>query len=334
MNEWHSRIWTQMDLVKNIIKTTVRWASFVKLSHTVFALPFALVALLLAARDEQPPGWPGWQVFFLVLIAMIGARTCAMAFNRIMDRQFDALNPRTANRHLPQGEVTLTGAWTVCGLGAVTLVVASWGLHPLCFVLSPLALFLICFYSITKRFTDFTHVWLGLALAVAPMGAWLAVEGRIAFFPQGEDGLDITRSTFVPLILSAAVVFWLVGFDLIYATQDYEFDRRHGLHSLVVRWGPNNALGVAFISHLLMWSLLLIFGIFNKFRLAYWVGLMVILGLLVLEHALARRRTLRSIQAAFFNLNAAISVVFLALVLVEVLFPWVRVRWTEGPYSH
>lgn len=315
------------------IRAVPKWASFIKLSHTVFALPFALAAMVLAARDQQPPGWPGWTSFALILIAMVGARTCAMAFNRIVDRHFDALNPRTAGRHLPQGQVGILGAWILCGIGALALVAASWGLNTLCLILSPLALFLICFYSLTKRFTDFTHVWLGVALAVAPMGAWLAVTGQIEFFPRIEGNLSLSRSVFVPLILSLAVVFWLVGFDLIYATQDYEFDRRHGLHSLVVRWGPNNALGVAFLAHLIMWSLLLIFGFFNKFRLAYWVGLMLILGLLVLEHTLARRRTLRAIQAAFFNLNAVISVVFLALILVEVLFPWVRVRWTQGPYQ-
>lgn len=310
-----------------------RWASFVKFSHTVFALPFALVSLALASRDAQPPGWPGWRVFFLVLAAMVGGRTCAMAFNRIVDRRFDALNPRTAGRHLPRGEITLVGAWTLCVGSAAVLVGAAWALNPLCFALSPVALFLACFYSLTKRFTDFTHVWLGVALAIAPLGAWLAVEGQIQFLPRVEGVLDLRQSFLVPLVLAIAVVFWLVGFDLIYATQDFEFDRRHGLRSLVVRWGPGNALGVAFIAHLGMWVLLIVFGALNRFRLAYWVGLILILGLLVLEHTLARRRTLQAVNIAFFKLNAAISVVFLVLVLVEVLFPWVRVRWLDHPYG-
>jgi 4-hydroxybenzoate polyprenyltransferase len=316
-----------------ILRLLAQWASFVKFSHTIFALPFALVAMMLAARDASPPGWPGGKVFLLILVAMVGGRTCAMAFNRIVDRRFDALNPRTASRHLPRGEISLTAAWGVCVGGAGMLVGAAWALNPLCFLLSPLALFLVCFYSMTKRFTDFTHVWLGLALAIAPLGAWLAVRGEIAFFPRVDGSLDLSQSLWVPLMLGAAVVFWLVGFDLIYATQDYEFDRRHGLHSLVVRWGPQNALGVAFISHLAMWSLLLVFGALNRFRLAYWVGLILILGLLVLEHTLARRRTLSAINTAFFKLNAAISVVFFSLICVEVLFPWVRVRWLDNPYT-
>lgn len=322
-----------MEWYNKLRRSISKWASFVKLSHTVFALPFALVAMLLAAREENLPGWPGARVFFLILTAMVGGRTCAMAFNRIVDRQFDALNPRTAGRHLPKGEITLAGAWTLFGISAGMLIGAAWGLNPLCFYLSPLAVFLVCFYSLTKRFTDFTHVWLGIALAIAPMGAWLAVKGQIEFLPRIEGALVLQHSAWVPLVLGLAVVFWLVGFDLIYATQDFEFDRRHGLHSLVVRWGPMNALGVAFISHLAMWVLLIVFGGLNRFRLAYWVGIVLILGLLVLEHTLARRRTLGAINTAFFKLNAVISTTFLAVVLVEVLFPWIRVQWLEGPYA-
>src|SRR5882672_3207171 len=153
----------------------VKWASFVKFSHTVFALPFALAAMVVAARDNR--GWPGWRTFGLILGAMVCARTCAMSFNRIVDRKFDALNPRTAQRHLPTGQVSLAGAVTLCALSGAGLVVASRFLNPLCFYLSPLALAVICFYSLTKRFTDYTHVFLGLALALAPIGAWLAVKG-------------------------------------------------------------------------------------------------------------------------------------------------------------
>src|SRR5487761_2537430 len=152
-----------------------KWASFVRFSHTVFALPFALAAMVVAARDQR--GWPGWRVFGLILAAMVGARTCAMAFNRIVDRKFDALNPRTASRHLPSGQISLASASALCVLSAAGLVAASWFLNPLCFYLSPVALVLVCFYSLTKRFTDYTHVFLGIALALAPIGAWLAVKG-------------------------------------------------------------------------------------------------------------------------------------------------------------
>jgi 4-hydroxybenzoate polyprenyltransferase len=233
-----------------MISLLSKWASFVKFSHTVFALPFALASMMLAARDQR--GWPGWRVFVLVLAAMVSGRTCAMAFNRIVDRRFDALNPRTAGRHLPAGAISMTSAVSLCLLSGAGLVAASWALNPLCFALSPVALFFVCFYSLTKRFTDFTHVWLGIALAIAPIGAWLAVKGGVEFLPMIDGKLKLSHSAFVPLVMALSVLLWLFGFDIIYATQDYEFDRRQGLRSLVVRWGPKNALGVAFIAHLLL----------------------------------------------------------------------------------
>jgi len=311
-----------------MISLLSKWASFVKFSHTVFALPFALASMMLAARDQR--GWPGWRVFVLVLAAMVSGRTCAMAFNRIVDRRFDALNPRTAGRHLPAGAISMTSAVSLCLLSGAGLVAASWALNPLCFALSPVALFLVCFYSLTKRFTDFTHVWLGIALAIAPIGAWLAVKGGVEFLPMIDGKLKLSHSAFVPLVMAVSVLLWLFGFDIIYATQDYEFDRRQGLRSLVVRWGPKNALGVAFIAHLLLWILLAIFGALAAFRLAYWLGLVVIGVLLLAEHLLARRRDTASINAAFFKLNGTISTLFLGLVAVEVMFPWFRLQWADG----
>jgi 4-hydroxybenzoate polyprenyltransferase len=311
-----------------MISLLSKWASFVKFSHTVFALPFALASMMLAARDQH--GWPGWRVFLLVLAAMVSGRTCAMAFNRIVDRRFDALNPRTAGRHLPAGAISMTSAVSLCLLSGAALVAASWMLNPLCFALSPVALFFICFYSLTKRFTDFTHVWLGIALAIAPVGAWLAVKGGVEFLPMIDGKLKLSHSAFVPMVLALSVLLWLFGFDIIYATQDYEFDRAQGLRSLVVRWGPKNALGVAFIAPLLRWILLAIFGALAAFRLAYWLGLMVIGALLLAEHLLARRRDTRSVNVAFFKLNGTISTLFLSLVAVEVLFPWFRLQWADS----
>jgi 4-hydroxybenzoate polyprenyltransferase len=301
-----------------MLRTLRQWAGFVKFSHTVFALPFALASMAIAARDSQ--GWPGFRIFLLILMAMVCARTCAMAFNRIVDRKFDAANPRTALRHLPSGQITLASAWALCLLSGAGLVLASWFLNPVCFYLSPVALFFVCFYSLTKRFTDYTHVWLGFALALAPVGAWLAVSGGLSFSP-----LLGQTSGFIPLLLGVAVVFWLVGFDLIYALQDYEFDRRQKLHSLVVAWGPHNALAAAFISHLLMWGLLVLFGLLCRFRVAYFSGLIFILVCLLLEHWLARRRSLKWIDTAFFKLNAVVSVVFLVVTVAEVVFPGFRV---------
>ena len=297
--------------------TLRKWAAFVRFSHTVFALPFALASMAIAAREHH--GWPGLKTFLLILAAMVGARTCAMAFNRIVDRKFDAANPRTALRHLPAGEITLTSAWMLCLLSAAGLVAASWFLNRTCFYLSPVALVVVCFYSLTKRFTDYTHVWLGVALALAPVGAWLAVTGGLSFAePLGP------ASGLIPILLGLSVVFWLVGFDIIYALQDYEFDRRQGLRSLVVAWGPQNALAAAFIAHMLMWGLLVFFGLLCRFRVAYFSGLIFILGCLVLEHWLARRRSLKWIDTAFFKLNAVVSMVFFVVTLAEVVFPGFR----------
>jgi 4-hydroxybenzoate polyprenyltransferase len=258
-----------------MISTISRWGSFVRFSHTVFALPFALAAMMVAARDNR--GWPGWKTFLLILAAMVCARTCAMAFNRIVDRKFDALNPRTQNRHLPTGQV---------------------------------ALVVICFYSLTKRFTDYTHVFLGISLSLAPIGAWLAVKGG------NISSLEIAQMS----LLALAVVLWLIGFDIIYALQDYDFDKSHGLHSLVVAWGQKNALAAAFLAHMIMCGLLLAFGLLCRFRIAYLIGWFLIVGCLSLEHWIARRRSLNWINLAFFRLNALVSAVFFAVVAAEVVF--------------
>jgi 4-hydroxybenzoate polyprenyltransferase len=291
-----------------------KWGGFVRFSHTVFALPFALAAMVVAARDHR--GWPGWKTFGLILTAMVCARTCAMAFNRIADRKFDALNPRTAKRHLPTGQISLAGAIALCALSAAGLVVVSYCLNPLCFYLSPVALVVICFYSLTKRFTDYTHVFLGLSLALAPVGAWLAVKG------SNISPLEILQM----ITLALAVVLWLIGFDIIYALQDYEFDKAHRLHSLVVAWGPKNALQAAFLSHMIMCGLLYAFGMLCRFRIAYLVGWFIIVGCLVLEHWIARRRSLNWINVAFFRLNALVSAVFLIVTVAEVVFPWFNFR--------
>jgi len=304
-----------------------KWLSFVRFSHTIFALPFALGAMLLAARENR--GWPGWRTFGLILAAMVCARTCAMAFNRIVDRKFDALNPRTKNRHLPSGQISLASAISLCALSAAGLVAASYYLNPLCFYLSPVALVMVCFYSLTKRFTDYTHIFLGLALALAPIGAWLAVKGEFGFMSPA----DIFSSSeyfwawvghasigMQPIVLALTVVLWLVGFDIIYALQDYEFDKAHGLRSLVVAWGPQNALKAAFLAHMTMCGVLLAFGLLCHFRIAYLIGWLVILGCLALEHWIARRRSLNWINVAFFRLNALVGAVFLVVVAAEVIF--------------
>jgi 4-hydroxybenzoate polyprenyltransferase len=297
------------------VSSVRKYADFVKLSHTVFALPFALGAMVMAARDNH--GWPGLLTLGLILAAMVTARTCAMTFNRIVDRKIDQANPRTATRHLPTGQISMAAAWLICVLSAAGFVATAYFINPICFYLSPVALFIICFYSFTKRFTDFSHLYLGIALALAPIGAWLAVRGGITWWP-------LEQSFVLPLLLGLVVVFWLVGFDIIYAIQDYEFDRRHGLHSLVVRWGIDNALKASFLAHMTMWVLLAVFGLLSGFRLPYLVGLVLILICLVLEHWLARKRRVDWLHIAFFRLNALISVVFFVVTVAEVLFPRFR----------
>ena len=296
--------------IRHPLSSLQKWASFVRFSHTVFALPFALAAMLVAAREHR--GWPGWKTFGLILAAMVCARTCAMAFNRIVDRKFDALNPRTKNRHLPAGEISLFSAIALCALSGAGLVTASYFLNPLCFYLSPVALVAVCFYSLTKRFTDYTHVFLGVALALAPVGAWLAVRGAEVSVSE----------VFQMTTLALAVILWLVGFDIIYALQDYEFDKSHGLRSLVVAWGPQNALAAAFLAHMTMCGLLFLFGLlaFGPRCFAYLIGWLIILICLFLEHWIARRRSLNWINVAFFKLNALVGAVFLVVVAVEIIF--------------
>ena len=307
------------------------YLELVRFSHTIFALPFAIMAALVAARfgaDQAPAdgqAWPPWMRLCVgILACMVSGRTAAMAFNRLVDRTIDAANPRTAVRHLPRGvvgvgEVVLLIVGS-CGvfIAATLLFLPNW----LPLVLSVPVLAWLLGYSYAKRFTALAHIWLGTALGLAPVAAWIALRGQTLL----RDPADILPAA----ILGIAVTAWVSGFDIIYATQDYEFDRRQGLHSLVVRWGPKNALGVAFIAHLLLWILLAVFGALAAFRLAYWLGLVVIGVLLLAEHLLARRRDTRSVNIAFFKLNGTISALFLGLVAVEVMFPWFRLQWADS----
>ena len=199
-------------------------------------------------------------------------------------------------------------------------IVAAGLINTACLVLGPVALFFICFYSLTKRFTNYTHVWLGISLALAPIGAWIAVKGGtmaelFQLWPLGQSLLP-------PLVLGIAVVFWLIGFDIIYAMQDFEFDRKQGLRSLVTAWGPESALTAAFLSHVIMLGLLLIYGITLKMRVAFIIGWLIILFCLAFEHWITRRRSLKWINTAFFRLNAVISAVFFFVVATEIMFPF------------
>jgi len=315
----------------------LKWGGFVKFSHTLFAMPFALASMMVASREHyfylegvkdglpEPAlqyGFPGVKLFVLIIVCMVCARTCAMAFNRIVDRKFDAKNPRTAERHLPAGEISLFSAWSLCALSGAGFLIAAGFINTACLVLGPVALFFICFYSLTKRFTDYTHIWLGIALALAPVGAWIAVKGGT--MAELFQMLPLGQSLLLPLVLGISVVFWLIGFDIIYAMQDFEFDRQHGLRSLVTAWGPKNALTAAFLSHMIMLGLILLFGILLKMTVAFPIGWLIILFCLAFEHWLARKRSLSWINTSFFKLNALISSVFLFVVATEILLPFFR----------
>ena len=266
----------------------------IKFEHSVFALPFALVGALLAARVGG--GLPTWRQLLWIVIAMVSARSAAMTVNRIADREYDRRNPRTANRAIPAGELSVGFAWAfTAGLSAV-LIIAAWQLNAAALKLSPLALAVLFFYSYTKRFTTWSHFVLGFCLGISPAAAWIAIRGS----------LDWRM-----LILSAAVTLWVGGFDVLYACQDVEFDEAAGLYSIPRRFGIARALAVARTMHLLMAALLV--GLAWSFHLAWpaWAGIAVVAALLSYEHSLVKPDDLSKINAAFFAVNGYISLLFL-----------------------
>jgi len=271
-----------------------RFLRLIRFSHTVFALPFALGALVVAAN-----GRPSLRTLSLVVICMVFARTAAMLFNRLVDWSLDQRNPRTASRHLL---VPKWGAIILLTLSSAGFIVAAAAINRLTFLLAPIALVLIFFYSFTKRFTSATHFFLGLALAVAPVGAWIAQIGHI---------------NLAPLVLGAGVICWVAGFDLIYATQDFDFDRREGIRSLVVKLGIARSLRLAQSLHLAMFAALIVFGITAQLGLIYYGGMPLVAAALFYEHKTASKLDLGAINRAFFQSNAFVSAVFLLAVCVD-----------------
>jgi 4-hydroxybenzoate polyprenyltransferase len=275
----------------------------IKFEHTVFALPFAAMGAFLAAGGLPAPRTLAW-----ILVAMAAARSCAMAFNRLADAALDAENPRTATRAIPAGRIRAVAVAVFTAVSAGMLVVAARQLNPLAFGLSPVALAVVLGYSYSKRLTPLSHAWLGLALAIAPVGAWIAVRGRF----------DV-----LPLVLGAAVLLWVAGFDIIYACQDVEFDRRRGLHSLPARWGIRWALVVSAGLHVVLFLVLAALprlaaaeGV--RLGVPYWVGLSVVGVLLAYEHAIVRPDDLSRVNAAFFTLNGAVSIALMTAVVLDV----------------
>jgi 4-hydroxybenzoate polyprenyltransferase len=270
------------------------YLELVKFSHTVFALPFALAAMLVAAR-----GLPEWRVFGWILAAMVTARTAAMGFNRIVDRHIDAANPRTARREIPSGKISVAQAATLVAVSAALFVLAAYQVNVLAFALALPTLAVLFFYSFCKRFTAWSHLVLGFCLGIAPIGAWIAVRNQLEL---------------PPMALGAAVMFWVAGFDIIYATLDVEFDRQAGLHSMVQWLGTPAALMVARLFHLVFIVLLWQFGRLAELGTLFSAAVGLIALFLVYEHAIVNPGDLRRVNAAFFTINGVISVFFLAVV--------------------
>jgi 4-hydroxybenzoate polyprenyltransferase len=261
----------------------------------VFALPFAYIAMVLAAR-----GWPGWWTVGWVTAAMVGARTCAMAVNRVVDRVVDARNPRTAGRHIPSGLLTAPQMAVFAAAGAALMLIAAWMLNPLCFMLAPLALAFLVGYSYTKYFTWTSHWILGFTDGIAAAGGWIAVRGE----------MDLPAA-----VLWFALTVWIAGFDLIYACQDIAFDRAHGLHSVPARFGAATALGVARVNHGLTAIALAALGWMVQLGPIYWIGWAAVVALLLYEHSLVKPHDFSRVNVAFFNVNGYIAVIVLLATL-------------------
>ncbi len=272
----------------------------IKIQHTVFALPFAVMSAFLAAEGMPKPAKLWW-----ILVAMFGARNSAMAFNRIVDAKYDAANQRTRDRALPSGKVGVGFYWVFLVASSVLFVFASAMLNRLAFALSPVALLIVFFYSFTKRFTAFSHVFLGIALAVAPVGAWVAIREEISL---------------TSLVLGAAVVFWLTGFDIIYSCMDADFDRQNNLFSMPRKFGVERALKFAYLSHALMVVFLLLLLLSPQLGKIYLGGVLFVAALLWFEHSLVKNGDLSKINMAFFNVNGAISVLLMLVVIVDCIW--------------
>ena len=278
------------------------YLSLIKFSHTVFALPFAIVGFLLGVRASNQ--WPGWQLLVYVVLCMVFARTAAMAFNRFIDRKFDARNARTATREIPSGVIKPGAALFFVVLNALLFMASSYAINSLCFALSPIALLVILGYSLTKRFTALCHVVLGLGLSLAPIGAYLAVSGEFAL---------------VPLLFSGIVLTWTAGFDIIYAMQDEEFDRSESLFSIPVAMGKKNALRLSEALHVITGILFIAAGYILQPGIVFWLGASVFLGMLIYQHRIVSPTDLSRVNLAFGTTNGIASVAFGILFCIDFL---------------
>ena len=289
-----------MSAVKNYL-------SLVKFSHTIFALPFAFIGFVLGVRAQwmvQLPVEHFFLKFFLVLVCMVSARSTAMAFNRYLDRHFDKLNPRTAIREIPAGIIKAEKALVFIFINMAVFVLSSFFINSICFYLSPVALFVILFYSYTKRFTYLCHLVLGIGLSLAPIGAYLAVTGSFAL---------------VPLLFSFAVVFWVSGFDIIYALQDIDFDKSQSLYSIPSYWGLHKALSIARVLHVFSASFVIAAYFVGGFHFVYLMGLLVFVGMLLYQNSIVKPNDLTKVNIAFMTANGIASIVFSFFVIASIV---------------
>ena len=289
-----------MVLIK-FIKKIKDYGKLVMFSHTIFSFSFALVSMLLAAE-----GIPKLRTLFWILVCFLGARTGANAVNRVIDAEIDARNPRTSGRQIPKGEMKKNEVILFTSLCFLVMLIGAWQLNLICFLLSPIALFLMIIYSYCKRFTYLCHLVLGVTCACAPVGAWLAVTGELSL---------------LPLFMGAANTLWVAGFDIIYGSQDYEFDKANGLHSVPVKFGVKNALLIAKLFHIITVLCLLVIGVLApQLGLLYLLGLVVIIGLFIVEYRLVSPTNLTNVNIASYSINQLVSITLLISGVLDALF--------------
>lgn len=280
-----------------VLSKLKKYGELVMFSHTLFSLPFALIAMVWAAD-----GLPNFSVIFWILLALVGARNGANALNRIVDKDIDKKNPRTANRNIPRGDVKIYEAWVIVILCFSVFIFSAYNLNPLCFMLSPVALLLFITYSFTKRFTWTCHIILGIACAGAPVGAWLAVTGQFAL---------------TPLVLGAVVALWVAGFDIIYGTQDIDFDKSNGLFSIPVKFGLKGALFISSMFHFIMILLLVFLHIIMDTGIIYLIGIAIAAGLLALEHYMVSPNNEKKMKFVSYNINQVVSVLIFIFTMID-----------------
>ncbi|MBO9634877.1 MAG: UbiA family prenyltransferase [Chitinophagaceae bacterium] len=286
--------------------TVKKYLSLVKFSHTIFAMPFAMIGLVLGLMTEDMAGRtaskPWWLTFILVVLCMVFARSAAMAFNRWLDAKFDALNPRTAIREIPAGILKADSVLLFTISCSLLFILCTWFINPICFFLSPIALFVVLGYSYTKRFTPLCHLILGLGLSLAPIGAYLAVTGEFAL---------------LPIFFSVSVICWVSGFDIIYALQDEAFDKANKLYSIPAALGAAKALRVSELLHVISAACVIAAGVYGHFHWLYWIGVGVFAGMLLYQHSIVKPNDLRRVNLAFMTANGIASVVFAVFVIAD-----------------